>query len=271
MIRYSRFFESENRERVVKLRRNFMISSDFEFKECFRLNKEQVSYVVNSIGSALAYSSGRSTDLDPQQQVLLCLHWLGNGGQYHGIASMHGVHKSTVCRTVHRVVEAIVDKLLQNTVRFPEDTNRLASDFFEMGGFPSVCGCVDGTHVNIDGPSSHEEMFVNRHGKHSLNVMLICGPTYEFFAVNANWPGSVHDARVLRNSAVWSRFESGWRPFPGAVILGDSAYPTKSWLIPPLHRNPSDPAEQRYNKAHKSTRRIVENSIGKLFRQSCSA
>lgn len=36
------------------------------------------------------------------------------------------------------------------------------------------------------------------------------------------------------------------------------------WLIPPFRRNPDDPAEQRFNVAHKKTRRIVECSFGML-------
>uniref|UniRef100_A0A915ETL5 Phospholysine phosphohistidine inorganic pyrophosphate phosphatase n=1 Tax=Ditylenchus dipsaci TaxID=166011 RepID=A0A915ETL5_9BILA len=46
-----------------------------------------------------------------------------------------------------------------------------------------------------------------------------------------SWPGSVHDARVLRNSSLKERFDSGYRPFKDAVILGDSAYPTNDWLL----------------------------------------
>ncbi len=38
----------------------------------------------------------------------------------------------------------------------------------------------------------------------------------------------------------------------------------KSWLITPLRSNPNDPREQRFNVAHKRTRRIVENAIGIL-------
>jgi hypothetical protein len=50
----------------------------------------------------------------------------------------------------------------------------------------------------------------------------------------------------------------------GAVILGDSAYGLREWLIPPINRNPDDPIERRFNQCHKSTRRIVENTIGIL-------
>uniref|UniRef100_A0A0K8U742 Putative nuclease HARBI1 n=1 Tax=Bactrocera latifrons TaxID=174628 RepID=A0A0K8U742_BACLA len=94
--------------------------------------------------------------------------------------------------------------------------------------------------------------------------MMVCGPNFQISAVNCNWPGSVHDARVLRNSNLFGRFENGFRPFPNAVILGDSAYPLLNWLIPPLRNNPTSPQEQLFNRAHKKTRRIIENCFGIL-------
>ena len=48
------------------------------------------------------------------------------------------------------------------------------------------------------------------------------------------------------------------------TYLGDSAYSTNDWLIPPFRQNARDPAEQRFNVAHKSTRRIIECAYGIL-------
>uniref|UniRef100_A0A8D9BCX6 Nuclease HARBI1 n=2 Tax=Cacopsylla melanoneura TaxID=428564 RepID=A0A8D9BCX6_9HEMI len=129
---------------------------------------------------------------------------------------------------------------------------------------PTVVGCVDGTLINIDAPVENEEQFVDRHGAHSINCMACVGPDRQFFNVSACWPGSVHDARVLRRSNMCADFEEGWRPYPNGIILGDSAYPLKPWLLTPLFRNLEDNAVRRYNKAHKSTRSIVENAFGIL-------
>lgn len=54
-----------------------------------------------------------------------------------------------------------------------------------------------------------------------------------------------------------------WRPIQNAILLGDSGYPVKEWLIPPLLRPITD-AELKFNIAHKKTRQIVENSFGIL-------
>ncbi|KAI5639211.1 DDE superfamily endonuclease domain-containing protein [Phthorimaea operculella] len=129
---------------------------------------------------------------------------------------------------------------------------------------PMVVGCIDGTLVEIDAPHQNEDQFVDRHQNHSINCMAVCGPRGEFYYVSARWPGSVHDSRVLRNSNLYTRMQSGWRPFPNAVILGDSGYPLTDWLLTPTGRNLENAAVQRYNRAHKSTRRIIENAFGIL-------
>lgn len=78
--------------------------------------------------------------------------------------------------------------------------------FLEKGDFPSVAGCIDGALISIDAPNLNEEQFIDRHGNHSINLTMVCGPNHEFYAVDANWPGSVHDARVLRNTNVFAAF-----------------------------------------------------------------
>ena len=63
---------------------------------------------------------------------------------------------------------------------------------------------------------------------------------------------------------MWQAFEAeGERPFPGAVVLGDSGYPLTNWLIPPFPGDP-DGAQGRFNKAHRKTRSFIERQFGVL-------
>lgn len=245
-------------------RNNFAGITDFEFKEKFRLSTVQFENVLDEIGGFLENKSNRFYSLSAEQTLKIGLHWLGNGGQYHGIADMHGVSKMTVSRCVHSVVNAVNSVLFNRLVKWPENTFDVVQQFHAIAGFPQVCGVVDGILINIDAPIYDEPAFVDRHHNHSINCMAICGPDMQFYYVTSNWPGSVHDARVLRNSTLYYRMEEGWRPHPGGVLLGDSAYPLKDWLMPPNYNNPDDVAHARYNNAHKRTRRLVENAFGIL-------
>ncbi|KAL7634679.1 UNVERIFIED_CONTAM: hypothetical protein RMT77_015056 [Armadillidium vulgare] len=245
-------------------RNHFEGISDFKFKEKFRLNKIQFQNVLTEIGEVLQNKTNRFYSLSAEQKLKIGLHWLGNGGQYHGIADMHGVSKMTVGRCVHEVVDAVNSVLFDTFVKWPQNTFDIIQQFHAIAGFPHVCGVVDGILIKIDAPVHNEPAFVDRHHNHSINCLAVCGPDMKFYYISSNWPGSVHDARVLRNSSLNHRMEEGWRPHPEGVILGDSAYPLKDWLIPPRYNNPEDNAYRRFNHAHKRTRRLIENAFGIL-------
>ena len=227
------------------------------------MNHEKLETLLNDIGGHLSHPTRRSEALSAKLQLCVALHWLGSGAQYHTVGDMHGISKASVCRCIHRVVQAINDVKFPQVITWPENIMNVVEQFHGIAGFPQVIGCVDGTLIKIDRPTENEANFVDRFGNHSLNCMVVCGPDCSFYYVSARWPGSVNDARVLRNSSLNERMEGGWRPIPGSVILGDSIYPLKDWLIPPLN-DVQDPVVIAFNRAHKSTRRVVENSLGIL-------
>src|SRR5271154_3502303 len=252
------------RVKVFRPRMNFHTEDPRIFNEKFRISKEAFDYVLAIIESDLQQSNRRGV-LSPEQQLKVALHWMGNGGQMHGVADMHSISTPTVHRCIRKVCLTVVNKLFQNEVRWPNDCTKIAADFKTHCGFPQVGGCIDGSLIPIDGPTSNEPAFVDRHGKHSINCMVVCGPNLQFYHANANWPGSVHDSRVLRNSTLQENWENGWRPFPNAVLLGDSGYALKSWLFTPIDPTNCDPDKlRRYLRRHKSTRRLVECALGCL-------
>lgn len=258
------YFIHQRRRRVFRTRINCNFVSVYEFNERFRLSSVKLESLLQDIGHRLHRETNRSRALSEKLQLCVALHWFGNGGQYHGISDMHGISKASVCRAVHAVVNAVNEVKFPVVVNWPANIMQVVTKFHNLAQMPTVIGCIDGTLINIDAPQQNEAQFVDRHGNHSLNCMVVCGPNCSFYYVSARWPGSVHDSRVLRNSTLYQRFEEGWRPIPNAILLGDSGYPLKEWLITPTFRNFEDPAVLRFNRAHKSTRRLVENAFGIL-------
>jgi len=81
----------------------------------------------------------------------------------------------------------------------------------------------------------------------------------------AKWPGSVHDAHILRESALFADFEGQPKPLSG-YFLDDSGYMLRDWLLTPV-TNPRTASDQRFNDAHSITRATVERCIGVLKRR----
>ncbi|KAJ1216286.1 hypothetical protein NDU88_003890 [Pleurodeles waltl] len=106
-----------------------------------------------------------------------------------------------------------------------------------------------------------EQVYRNRKSYHSMNVQMLCLADQYISQVNAMFPGSVHDAYILRNSSIPDMMAQLQRH--RIWLLGDSGYPNLSWLLTPV-RNPRTRAEERYNEAHGRTRSEIERTFGLL-------
>ena len=121
-----------------------------------------------------------------------------------------------------------MDKLVSKAAQFIQFLYTIAERryvqqaFSEIAGFPSVVGCIDGTHIRILRPTVDEAQYVCRKGYHSINVQAVCDHKCKFIHVSAKWPGSTNDSFILRDSELWTPFERG---DINGILLGDSAYP----------------------------------------------
>ena len=83
----------------------------------------------------------------------------------------------------------------------------------------------------------------------------------------ARWPGSTHDSHIFKTSAVGRQLEQGGgHGLADGVLLGDSGYACTSFLLTP-YSQPHSPSEERFNRAHKTTRCTIERTFGLLKRR----
>lgn len=102
--------------------------------------------------------------------------------------------------------------------------------------------------------------YVNRKGVCSFNVQATCDGNDRFTSVNTRWAGSVHDARIWRNSIIRATMEENPA---GAIILGDDGYPITPWIMTP-HRNPVGQLQIKYNYIHARERCTIERCFGQM-------
>ena len=150
-------------------------------------------------------------------------------------------------------------------------------EFENMSGFPQVIGVVDGCHIPIIALEYINRLLhhYNRKKFHSYILQGFADSRLCFRNINVCWPGRVHDARVLVNSRLYQMAETGTlvpnisRNINNVqippIILGDSAYPLKSWLMRPFKSTGNLTREQKkFNRVLSKTRIVVEHCFGRL-------
>ena len=115
-----------------------------------------------------------------------------------------------------------MDNLVHRFFHLPEGDNarNTIQKFEEQRGFPGVLGAINGSHIPIEAPIKDPEQYINRKGFHSLQLQVVCDMEMMFIDVFCGFPGSVHDARVFRNSPLFIDAERNRdQLFPGNSYL----------------------------------------------------
>ena len=161
------------------------------------------------------------SDVSPMNQLLLTLRFFATGTFQLVVGDTFGVHKSTVCRVVHRVTAAIAG-LRPKYVRPPatvQERRSIMNRFYAVSGLGGVIGAVDCTHVPIQSPGGDDaEIYRNRKGYFSINVQLVCDQNASVSDVVARWPGSVHDSTIFDNSHLRVQLEGSAQD---GYLIGD--------------------------------------------------
>jgi len=64
-------------------------------------------------------------------------------------------------------------------------------------------GAIDGTHIRIDRPEVDPDSYINRKQYCSIQMQALVNEKKKFLDVFIGYPGSVHDARVFKESSLF--------------------------------------------------------------------
>jgi hypothetical protein len=145
-------------------------------------------------------------------------------------------------------------------------------------GLPNVALMVDGSHIKIaysDTRTLHAD-FRNRKGYFSVILQGVCDAHSRFRSVHVGWCGSVHDARVFRNTRFGAQVQDGTILHGDVVTLldgtkvaycvaGDSAYSAYPTLLKP-HADCGKLNDEQlwFNYVQSVTRQPIERAFGRL-------
>ncbi|XP_053192738.1 uncharacterized protein LOC128376912 [Scomber japonicus] len=228
----------------------------------YRLSRASFSALMDVLGRESDHGWG------PEIDTLIFLFWLATPSAYRVVARAFDIPRATIHRVVHRASGKIAT-LLYRVVRHPtaEELPRLGGRFARLArsaAFNRVVGAIDGCHVRVKPPAQDAACYFNRKLFHSIQLQAMCDDVGKFLDVFVGYCGSVHDARVLRNSPIY--YQQSYPP-PGYSILGDGGYPCLSHpisLITPFRQPVRSHLQARFNNSLSRARCIVERSFGML-------
>ncbi|XP_071578821.1 uncharacterized protein [Temnothorax nylanderi] len=236
---------------VENIVRNY---DNIDFIMHFRLSREKTFQLINQFRVSEIFMS-----LQGHQSA-----------SYRDVADRFGVTINALYNIITRVTDFIM-LLAPNIIKYPTlvEKEETATFYRERKRFPGIIDAIDGSHIRIDKPLEDPDSYVNRKQYFSLHVQGTVDHKMKFMDVFIGYPGSVHDARVFRNS--YLRNDLRELCADNYFLLGDSAYPCLKELIVPYRDNGHlTRAQRHFNQKLSSCRVIIENAFGCLkqrFRQ----
>ncbi|XP_020516318.1 putative nuclease HARBI1 [Labrus bergylta] len=198
--------------------------------------------------------------------MLVFLYWLASATSYRVVEEAFAIPTPTVFDLVHKASKRVL-AIVKRVIRFPTaaEMDGVGAGFARLAGsavFARAAGSIDGCHVRVVAPAAHEQAYLNRRLFHSIQFQAICDHRGKFLDVFVGYPGSVHDAHVLRHSDVYVH---QLYPPQAWFLIGDVGYPCIQdhiTLITPYREPVQSPVHHRFNSKRSRARLVVEQAFG---------
>ena len=176
--------------------------------ENFRVSKATFQYLCHQLRPLISRQNTQLRKcISVEKRVAITLWCLATCSEYRTIAHLFGLACCTVCVIVHDTCKAIVSTLQKLFIKFPDgdERKRVVEGFKSMWGMVQCVGSIDSCHIPVMPPSSNHTDYYNRKGWYSIILQTVVDYEYIFRDICVGWPGSVHDARVYKNSGIYNK------------------------------------------------------------------
>nr|XP_012235054.1 PREDICTED: LOW QUALITY PROTEIN: putative nuclease HARBI1 [Linepithema humile] len=240
--------------------------NSMQFQSHFRMLPSTFEFILRKIGKKLIRSIERNEMIPAEKQLLLSLWRFATPDSYRSIIQRFNVGHATAIRAVRRVSAALC-KLSSQYIVWPTGNNieEIVFGFSSISNFPNTIGAIDGTHINIPAPKENAEAYVNRKGRHSIQLQAVCNHRRLFTHIYVGNVGSVHDARLFRLSPIEEYINNAGKFPDNTHLIGDAAYRLHQHLLTPYTDNGHlTQRPKNYNYCHSSSRMVIERAFALL-------
>jgi len=196
------------------------------WKRNFRVTRGTFDFICRLVAQDIQRQNTLFRDAVPvPKRVAVALWRLGSGNSYRTISTTFGIGKATAVKICHEFCEAM-NRMKRYFISLPsheDDVKESIRRFAENLNFPQAIGAIDGTHIEIKSPTVNGADYFNRTQKYSMVTQAVVDHRMLFMDVSTGWPGSIHDARILRLSTFFTEMENGNILFNPSVTAADIA------------------------------------------------
>ena len=198
------------------------------------------TYVILWGWTCKSTTRGLDSPVSVEERVGLVLWRLATGNSYRSCGLQFGLGKSAskgICSEFEQAMFNLKDRFIKFPVTIQEIRNKM-DDFEESYQIPQIMGAINGCHIEINAPPDNREDYFNRKQHYSVNLQGTVDWNLKFMHATVGYPGSIHDAWVLRLSGLYELAENeqilsgptrninGTEIWP--LLAGDSAYPLRT-------------------------------------------
>ncbi|XP_071572853.1 putative nuclease HARBI1 [Temnothorax nylanderi] len=242
--------------------------SRITFKEHFRIFPETFQMVLRLLRPAVNATNARGKkQISLEKQLMITLWFMATPDSYRSVCVKFGVGKTTALRAVRRVTYAL-HCLAPRFIKWPrgEEATCVIEEFQRAKDFPGVIGAVDGSFIQIRAPKEDAASYICRKKYPTIHLQAVYDARSLFTHCYAGHVGSVHDARVFRNSPLAEFIQKPDEYFPSnSHLLGDAAYTFHSHVMVPFRDNGHlTPRQKNFNYCLSSSRMAIERAFGLL-------
>ena len=226
--------------------------------------------------------------ISPECRLTICLYRLGRGDYLFTVSEMTGYGETTCFKIVTEVSNAILKNLWNDSVasHFPKREEDFKKCMVEMDSewqFRCCFGAIDESHIPIKCPPGGLEAceeFHNFKNFYSIVQMRIIDTHYRFIWASAGFSGNSHDSIIFQSSKLYKdmtvkkcippieKNEGCTNIYP--LILGDSAFPFRPWIMKPYPNAVLTPEQINFNYRLSRGRIMTEGAYGKLKGRWCN-
>uniref|UniRef100_A0AC35G7I9 DDE Tnp4 domain-containing protein n=1 Tax=Panagrolaimus sp. PS1159 TaxID=55785 RepID=A0AC35G7I9_9BILA len=263
------FYMLLRRLRRTRSKRRFFSRRRFydnQFYQAFGFTPTECETLLIRIGHRFQRRTKTNYALRTPEILMMSLRYLRTGGNFWNSGFFIGPSRQSANASFWEFIEAVNAELndLITLAGTEEEWMHHATVFYEQHRISNVVGAIDGSYIHIRNIGDATVWFC-RKGFAAINLTMMVDSSKQIRFISCRWPGSLHDSNVYRNTGLAQMVRDGWEPFPGAVILGDSAYQgVDRFVLPHPRENQIRPYQRNFYQANKNARNIVERVYGEL-------